>query len=87
MDWEAAFLNDRYVDLAIVGKAFAPDAGPRGRFLRAYFGDALDDSKRARYFLMVQITHFYYGLILLGFVAGARADGFVVDARGWRRRQ
>ena len=81
VDWEAAFLNDRYVDLAIVGKAFAPDAAREAQFLRAYFGDALDDTKRARYFLMVQITHFYYGLILLGFVAGARAGGFVVDAR------
>ncbi len=81
IDWEAAFLNDRYVDLAIVGKAFAPDAAREDRFLRAYFGAALDDYRRARYFLMVQITHFYYGLILLNMVAGAgaRAGGFVAD--------
>ncbi len=79
IDWEAAFLNDRYVDLAIVGKAFAAGADQEEQFLRAYFGKELDDYRRARYFLMVQITHFYYGMILLNMVAGARAGGFVAD--------
>jgi aminoglycoside phosphotransferase (APT) family kinase protein len=77
IDWEAAFLNDRYVDLAIVGKAFAPDPAREQQFLSAYFGAPPTDTQRARYFLMVQITHFYYGLILLNMIAAVRAGGFV----------
>jgi aminoglycoside phosphotransferase (APT) family kinase protein len=79
LDWEAAFLNDRYVDLAIVGKAFAPDAAHEEAFLAAYFGAPPTDIQRARYFLMVQITHFYYGMIMLNMIAAARAGGFVPD--------
>ncbi len=81
IDWEAAFQNDRYVDLAIAARPFVTDAAQEESYLRAYFGDALDDTKRARFFLMQQICHMYYGMIMLKFAAAARPADFVHDAQ------
>jgi aminoglycoside phosphotransferase (APT) family kinase protein len=79
IDWEAAFRNDRFVDLAILGKSFAPAPEDEEIFLRAYFGDALSDYHRARYFLMQQVTHVYYATIMLRFAAARKPMGFEHD--------
>ncbi len=72
IDWESAFQNDRYVDLAIAANYYLPQEDQREALLTAYFGDRLDDIKQARFFLMRQICRVYYGLILLNFAAAQR---------------
>ncbi len=69
IDWESAFQNDRYVDLAIAANYYLPEEAQREALLSAYFGEALDDVKRARFFLMRQVCRIYYGLVLLNFAA------------------
>ncbi len=81
IDWEAAFQNDRYVDLAIAARPFVADEAQEEFYLRAYFGDALDDIKRARFFLMQQVCHMYYAMIMLKFAAAARPADFVHDPK------
>jgi aminoglycoside phosphotransferase (APT) family kinase protein len=79
IDWEAAFRNDRYTDLANIGNFFARDEREEDIFLGAYFGESLDDYKRSRYFLMRQTCHFFYALAILQVVAGQKPAGESVE--------
>ncbi len=79
IDWEAAFQNDRYVDLAIAARPFVADEAQETFYLKAYFGDALDEYKRARFFLMQQICHLYYAMIMLNFAAATKPVRLPVD--------
>jgi thiamine kinase-like enzyme len=76
IDWETAFRNDRYVDLAIIGKSFVHTHSQEEHLLRKYFGDALSDYNRARYFLMQQVCHIYYATIMLRQAAAIKPDDF-----------
>jgi aminoglycoside phosphotransferase (APT) family kinase protein len=68
VDWEAAFLNDRYADLAVVANFVAATDTEEKEYLHAYFGHAPDEYQLARFFLMQQIAHIFYtmGYLLLG---------------------
>lgn len=72
IDWEVAFANDRYADLAIVNIFFG--AGERGEdaLLRAYFGESLTDYHRARYFLMRQVCFMYYSMVFMYLASSTR---------------
>ena len=66
VDWEAAFLNDPYVDLAVVANFFVRDEAGEDAYLSAYFGEPAGDYRIARFFLIRQIVHmFYTGFLLL----------------------
>lgn len=41
-------------------------------YLKAYFGDSLDDYKHARLFLMQQVCHMFYALGFLQYAAASR---------------
>ncbi|QEC68591.1 phosphotransferase [Panacibacter ginsenosidivorans] len=64
VDWEAAFLNDRYLDLAIVANFVVINEQDETTFLETYFEEAVDAYKHARFFLMQLILHFYYFIFL-----------------------
>jgi len=72
VDWESAFAADRYVDLAAVANFFARSEAEREVVLAAYFGEALDDYRRARFFLMRQISRLFYATVMLNAAAGER---------------
>lgn len=65
VDWESAFLNDRYVDLSVVANFFVNDETHEEAYLAAYFGEPVDDYRRARFFLMRQAVSMFYGALLL----------------------
>lgn len=79
IDWEAAFQNDRYVDLAIVAQTFQNNQQEELTFLQAYFGDELDDYKKARFFLMQQICRMYYAMIMLKLAAAQKPADHLHD--------
>lgn len=65
VDWEAAFRNDRYADLAVVANlVVATDAG-REMYLHGYFGRPPDEYERAQFFLMQQLVHMFYAMVYL----------------------
>ncbi|MEZ5557985.1 MAG: phosphotransferase [Pseudomonadales bacterium] len=73
VDWETAFRNDRYADIAIVANEFATEPALEDALLTAWLGHAPDEIARARLTLMRQLTHLYYaGLILTQFAAVPR---------------
>lgn len=71
VDWEAAFLNDRYPDLAVVANLVVADEAQEQIYLQEYFGAALDAYRRARFFLARQISHIFYAMVYLMIGSGA----------------
>jgi thiamine kinase-like enzyme len=64
VDWDAAHLNDRYVDLAISANSFVRNESQEKLFLEAYFGDELNSYKSARFFIMRQICRLIYAALM-----------------------
>ncbi len=65
VDWEAAFLNDRYSDLAIVANFLVKNEEDEADYLGNYFGESADEYRRARFFLAQQITHMSYFTVFM----------------------
>jgi hypothetical protein len=65
VDWEAAFLNDRYVDLAAVANQVVANDEDELVCLQEYFGVAPDRYQLARFHLMQQIGHLFYTMAFL----------------------
>jgi aminoglycoside phosphotransferase (APT) family kinase protein len=68
VDWEAAFWNDRYVDLAAIAPFVVTNDAEERVYLETYFGQAPDPYQLARFYLMRQISHVFYamGYLFLG---------------------
>jgi len=68
VDWEAAFLNDRYADLAVAANLVVTNEEEETVYLREYFGEPPDRYQLARFFLAQQAAHIFYamGFLLLG---------------------
>lgn len=79
IDWEAAFCNDRYVDLAIAARPFVTNEAQETFYLQAYFGAMPTAYQRARYFLMQQICHLYYAMIMMQMAAAQKPAGVTAD--------
>lgn len=60
VDWEAAFLNDRYHDLAVVANFVATDERKEEQLLQAYVGKPAGEYTLARFYLMRQLLHHFY---------------------------
>lgn len=65
VDWEAAFLNDPYVDLAVAANFFVRDDAEEEAYLSAYFGEPASAYQRARFYLMRQVMHMIYAAFLM----------------------
>lgn len=65
VDWEAAFLNDRYADLAVVSNFLVKNDEDEADFLRSYFGEAADEYKHARFYLAQQRSHIFYLVVFM----------------------
>jgi hypothetical protein len=70
VDWEAAFSNDRYLDLAVVANFIVTNAAEEESYLRTYFGEAAGEYRRARFYLMSQLLHIFYAAFLM--LSGSR---------------
>jgi aminoglycoside phosphotransferase (APT) family kinase protein len=63
IDWEAAFLNDRFNDLAVMANFVVATDADEDSYLRAYFGEDAGEYRRARFYLMRQIVHAFYAMV------------------------
>jgi thiamine kinase-like enzyme len=76
VDWEAAFQNDRYADLAVVANLIVTKEPEEKVFLQEYFGEAPDEYQRARFYLMKQVAHMFYAVAFLTLgSSGQQIDG------------
>lgn len=65
VDWQAAFVNDRYFDLGIPANFLIGDDTDELIYLARYFGQRPDEYQRARFFLMRQFLHLFYAAVFL----------------------
>ncbi len=65
VDWQAAFQNDRYFDLAVVANFLVANEEDEALYLHQYFGQPPDAYQRARFFLMSQMLHLFYATVFL----------------------
>lgn len=68
IDWDAAFTNDRYADLAIAANSFASSPELEAVLLSTYF-DAPGAYEQARLFLMRQTCYIVYALMMFQLAA------------------
>ena len=57
VDWMAAFMNDRYFDLAVAANFLVATEADEWTYLEKYFGQGPDRYQLARFFLMRQVVH------------------------------
>jgi aminoglycoside phosphotransferase len=84
VDWEAAFLNDRYHDLAMVANFVVTNDAEENAYLRAYFGEAAGEYRLARFYLMRQTMHVFYAIVFMLFGAGGKPIDPNVKAPAFR---
>ena len=65
VDWKAAFVNDRYFDLAVVANFVVTNDADELTYLERYFGHRPDQHQRARFFLMRQVLHMLSATVFL----------------------
>jgi aminoglycoside phosphotransferase len=65
VDWEAAFLNDRYADLAVVADFVVAHEAEEQIYLQEYFGQPPDEYQLARFVVMRQVVHLFYAMAFL----------------------
>src|SRR5262249_19398036 len=65
VDWQAAFVNDRYFGLAVVANFVVVNDADERLYLEKYFGQPPDEYQRARLFLMRQVMHVFYATVFL----------------------
>jgi aminoglycoside phosphotransferase (APT) family kinase protein len=70
VDWEGAFLNDRYCDLAVVANFYVEDEAAEKAYLDAYFGESAGEWRSAKFFLMRQWMSVIYAAYFLLLSAG-----------------
>lgn len=63
--WQAALVNDRYFDLAIVANFVANTGADERTYLQEYFGEPPGEYQLARLFLMRQVMHMMSAAIFL----------------------
>ncbi len=72
VDWESAFLADRYVDLATLANFLTSTPQEVTLLLQAYFREAPTPRQRASLCVMRQVNHVFYGVVMLNAVASQR---------------
>jgi Phosphotransferase enzyme family len=75
VDWEAAFQNDRYADLAVVANTLVANETEEETYLQEYFGAPPNSYQAARFYLMRQLAHMFYTLVFLSL----GSDGKPID--------
>lgn len=78
IDWDAASMNDPYLDLAAAANFFVNQPEPEEIFLKTYFNN-VSDYQRARFFLMRQVCRIIYALLMFRLAAGSKPEDQVPD--------
>jgi aminoglycoside phosphotransferase (APT) family kinase protein len=89
VDWEAAFQNDRYADLAVAANILVHDEEEEQSYLAEYFGAPPVSYQLARFHLMRQLAHMFYAMAFLSLGSAERPSDWnepVPAYRDFQRR-
>ena len=87
VDWEAAFQNDRYADLAVVANQIVTNESEELEFLTRYFGHLPTDAQRARLHLVRQLARVFYAAVFLMLGATSQPDRLAQGQAHWKYLQ
>lgn len=76
IDWDVAYLNDRYVDLANAANFFVQTKEQESALLNAYFDQVVDDHKTARFYVMRQVCRIIYSLLMFQLALQQKPAGY-----------
>ena len=79
VDWEAAFLADRYVDLATLANWFVRTAQGEELLLHTYFGAPPTVEQRARFDVMRVVNHVFAGTVFINTALAERPAAELAD--------
>jgi aminoglycoside phosphotransferase (APT) family kinase protein len=79
IDWETAYRNDPWVDVAIVAEHLASSSEMEGVLLEAWLGIRPDVVSLARLRVMRVLTRLYYAGLLLGIAAARQGTAPIAD--------
>jgi len=79
IDWDAASLNDRFVDLAAAANFFVHTEEQERLLLQVYFEREPTPVEKGRFFLMRQVSRLIYGMLLAGVAARAKPANHLHD--------
>ncbi|MET3878774.1 phosphotransferase [Chitinophaga sp. OAE865] len=79
IDWDVAYLNDRYVDLANAANFFVQTEEQESTLLNAYFDHVVDDQKMARFYVMRQVCRIIYSLLMFQLAMRHKPAGYQHD--------
>jgi len=79
VDWDAAFSNDRYVDLATAANFFIHTEEQETQFLQVYFDGGVNEYKSARFYIMRQISRIIYAILLVQVAVRNKPAGHPLD--------
>lgn len=65
VDWQAAFVNDRYFDLAVAANFLVTNDADEWTYLERYFGQQPNEYQRLRFFIMRQMLHLLSATVFL----------------------
>lgn len=89
VDWEAAFLNDRYSDLAIISNFVVNNDEDESSYLQNYFEKEPTEYMKARFFIMRQLLHIHYIATFIFFASKTipiKIDGIKTDFKDFHER-
>ncbi|WP_073086757.1 phosphotransferase [Chitinophaga jiangningensis] len=86
IDWDTAFLNDRYIDLAGVANFFIHSPEQEAIFLNTYFGE-VSEYQAARFYVMRQISRIIYSLMMLQLAARNKPEAVDQEMEGISLRE
>lgn len=72
VDWEAAFQNDRYADLAVMANILVANEAEEQLYLEEYFGAPPVSYQAARFYLMKQLAHMFYAMAFLSLASAGK---------------
>jgi len=83
VDWEAARLNDRYLDLAACANFVVKNEQDEADFLERYFGERANQYQQARFYLMSNIIHLFCFSLCTMLVAEGKLVNIHADHPGF----
>ena len=72
IDWDASYLNDRYVDLANAANFFVHTEEQERTFLDIYFDGSTDDYKAGRFYIMRLVGRIIYAMLMFQLAAQSK---------------
>jgi hypothetical protein len=79
IDWDTAYINDRYIDLANAANYYVHTEAQELVYLKTYFDGKVDHIKLARLYIMRQVCRIIYSMMMFQLASVGKPIGYLHD--------